>query len=56
MLKINALRKSLELLLKIGPIEVLKFGSAARMSYLCSVKDERTTAGLGNLNTLKWPI
>ena len=34
-LKINALQKSRKLVLKIDPIEGVKFGGAREMSYLC---------------------
>ena len=34
-LKINALQKSREFVLKIGPIGVPKFGSAEKSPYLC---------------------
>ena len=34
-LKIKALQKSRELVLKIGPIGVPKFGSAEKLPYLC---------------------
>lgn len=54
MLKINALQKSLKLVLKIGPIEVLKFGSAREMSYLCNVI--RMTSEVAKDHELKWPI
>ena len=40
-LTFSELQKSLDLLLKIGPIGVLKFGGVGKMSYLCSVKNER---------------
>ena len=36
----QARRKSRQLLLKIDPIGGLKFGSAGKLPYLCSVKDE----------------
>ena len=36
-LEINALQKSRELLLKIGPIEGVKFGGAKKLPYLCAV-------------------
>ena len=39
MLKINALQKLRELLLKIAPIEGSKFGGAEKKLYLCIVKE-----------------
>ena len=38
----QARRKSRQLLLKIGPIGVPKFGSAETLSYLCIVNDNTT--------------
>ena len=36
----QCLAKSRKLLLKIGPIEVLKFGGAEKSPYLCGVKEQ----------------